>query len=46
MEERMFEIFGTGSPIQYDIGTDRKYIGTYQLYGGDLVYHLFEYIEV
>jgi hypothetical protein len=46
LEERMFEIFGTGDLIQYDMGTDRKYIGTYQLYGGDLVFHLFEYIGV
>jgi hypothetical protein len=46
LEERRFEIFGTAHPIQSDIGTDRKYIGTYQLNGGDLVFHLFEYTGV
>ena len=41
-EERLFETFGTGHPIPYDIGVDRKYIGTYQVQGGGLVFHLFE----
>jgi hypothetical protein len=41
-EERVFEIFGTGFSIKGDMGVDRKYIGTFQLEGGALVYHLFE----
>jgi hypothetical protein len=40
--ERVFEVFGTGHPIQEDMGTDRKYIGTFQLQDGFLVFHLFE----
>jgi hypothetical protein len=36
------EIFGTGHPIMFDVGiTKRKYISTFQLYGGDLVFHAF-----
>jgi hypothetical protein len=46
MEERRFEIFGTGASIHYDMGTDRKYIRTYQLYSKNLVFHLFEYTGV
>jgi len=39
-EKRYIEIFGTGNPI----GTGpRTYIGTYQLDGGKLVFHVFEY---
>lgn len=36
------EIFGTGHP--FDAATQRKYIGTYQLFEGDLVFHVFELI--
>ena len=42
-EDRVIKIFGTGHPIVYDAGVDRKYIGTYQLRGGSLVFHVFEY---
>jgi len=45
MEERYFEIFATGHPIKNETGTKRKYIGTYQLRGGALVFHLFERIQ-
>jgi len=45
-EIRYFEIFGTGHPVNYDMGTNRKYIGTYQLQDGSLVFHVFEYIGV
>jgi len=38
---RAFEIFGTGHPITTDIGTDRKYLATFQISNG-LVFHVFE----
>lgn len=41
-EERYFEIFGTGHPVPVDMGVERKYINTFQLRGGSLVFHLFE----
>lgn len=41
-ENRMFEIFGTGGVVYYDMGVNRKYIGTGQMQGGGFVYHLFE----
>lgn len=43
-EERIFEVFGTGHEINYDMGVERKYINTFQLAEGDLVFHLFERI--
>ena len=45
LETRTFEIFGTGNTIYYDMGVERKYIGTYQVLGGDLVFHCFERIS-
>lgn len=39
-ETRVFRIFGTGQSI--DDPRDMKFIGTFQLYNGDLVFHLFE----
>lgn len=41
-EERCFEVFGTGHTVHCDMGIDRKYIGTFQLHNGGLVFHLFE----
>lgn len=41
-ETRHFEVFGTGHPIKHDATMNRKYIGTYQLQGGSLVFHVFE----
>lgn len=41
-EDRVIEIFGTGHPIHYDMGIERKFIGTYQISGGVLVFHAFE----
>lgn len=38
-EEREFATRGTGHPITFS--TDR-YVGTYQLHGGCLVFHVFE----
>lgn len=44
-EKRHFEVFGTGHNIYYDMGVERKYINTFQLEGGQLVFHLFERIN-
>ena len=44
-EKRHFEVYGTGHNIHYDMGIVRKYINTFQLEGGLLVFHLFERIE-
>ena len=44
-EERYFEVYGTGHEIHYDIGINRKYINTFQLESGSLVFHLFERID-
>lgn len=41
-ETRYFEIFGTGHNVPVDMGIERKYINTFQLEGGRLVFHLFE----
>ena len=41
-ETRLFDIFGTGHPIHCDMSIGRRYIGTYQLNGGSLVFHVFE----
>ncbi len=38
-ETRDFEILATGQP--FDL-TDQKFIGTFQLQGGSLIFHLFE----
>lgn len=42
LEERVFRIVGTGSPIFYDIGTEYKFIGTVPLCEGSLIFHVFE----
>lgn len=40
---RSFRVYGTGHPIEDpDEGNEQQYIGTYQLHGGKLVFHLFE----
>lgn len=44
-ELRAFEVFGTGHEVYCDMGIDRKYIGTYQLHGGALVFHVFERLD-
>jgi hypothetical protein len=38
-EPRHLEIYGTGNPIPDDPG---KYIATFQMHGGSLVFHAFE----
>ena len=40
-EKRTFAIFGTGHPIPITVKQE-NYIGTYQVYSGQLVFHLFE----
>jgi len=46
-EDIMFEIFGTGGSIHYDMGVERKYMGTYQneMFGESFTWHLFERIN-
>jgi hypothetical protein len=41
VKEKVIEIFGTGHEMYCD-GISRKFIGTFQMHGGLLVFHLFE----
>jgi hypothetical protein len=41
-EVRVFEIYGTGHPVDDD---PKKFLGTFQLRGGDLIFHVFEKIS-
>lgn len=41
--KRTFEIFGPGHPVPE---ATRMYIGTYQLYNGSLVFHLFQLLSL
>lgn len=42
-----FEIVATGQPLQrLATGEQRKHLGTVQLYGGSLVFHVFEIVQV
>lgn len=46
-EPRTFEMVGTGHPLpQLATGERRKYLATFQLYGGSLVFHFFEIVQV
>lgn len=45
IEERLFEMYGTGHDIHYDMGVERKYIGTYQYQKGEFIGHIFERIN-
>lgn len=45
-EKRVIEIIGTGHPVECDATIERKYIGTYQLLGGQLVFHVFERLKI
>ena len=40
-EEETFEIYGTGDIVTYDMGIDRKYIGTFLSEDDNFVWHLF-----
>ena len=46
LEQRLFEVFGTGHKIMYDMGVTREYIGTYKMRNDRLVFHVFEYTGV
>lgn len=41
IEKRSFMIVGTGHEIEF---TNGKYIGTFQMHGGGLVFHLYELV--
>lgn len=45
LEERTIQIFETGHPVSCDTGIERKFISTYQLMNGNLVFHVFEQIK-
>ncbi len=45
-EVRRFRTFGTGHPIFGSEDSKLAYVGTYQLSGGQLVFHVFEEIPV
>lgn len=38
-EDRIFQIIGTGHPIS---SNPSHYLGTFQIHGGDLVFHIYE----
>lgn len=43
---REFRVFGTGHPVDLSGGSQTgAFVGTFQVYGGDLVFHLFDYGE-
>lgn len=44
-EQRSFEVFATGEPVNVDMGVERRYLGTAQLESGRLVFHVFERIN-
>lgn len=45
-EDVEINIIGTGHAIYHVDGkTERKYIGTYQLHGGQLIFHVFQRIK-
>lgn len=45
LEERFFELFGTGHSIHNDMGIERKYVGTYQYQRGEFIGHIFERVS-
>ena len=44
-ELRFFEVYADGQDIHCDMGIERKYLNTFQLHGGSLVFHLFERVN-
>ncbi len=44
-EKRVFRLAGTGHPINFDMGSEYKYINSFQLNDGALVFHLFEWVS-
>lgn len=45
-KEYIIEMYGTGHPIECSGFNERKYISSFQLYGGGLVYHAFNYLGI
>ena len=45
-EPRQFEVYDTGQLIHYDMGIDRKYLGTVKLQNDRTIVHVYEYIGV
>lgn len=45
LKERIFDTFGTGNPVDNYINYTHNYIGTYQVRGGSLVFHVFERVS-
>jgi hypothetical protein len=45
MEKRRFEIFATGEEINCQLGIERKYLGTFQIFSDTLVFHVFERLK-
>ena len=45
LENRYIQIFGTGYPINYDTPISRKYITTFQMANGQIVFHAFELLK-
>jgi len=45
-EKRIFRLAGTGHPIVFDMDSDYKYINTFQMNGGLLIFHLFEILGI
>lgn len=43
MQDRHLRVYGTGHPVE--VVDEVNYIGTYQLHGGSLVFHVFEDID-
>ena len=41
-EVRHFEVYGTGHTIADPVNTTRTFIDTVQMYGGSLIFHVFE----
>jgi hypothetical protein len=45
-EEVIFEIFGTGHSMPWNMGVDREYVGTVQFNNGDLVLHIYKWTGI
>lgn len=41
-QDKCIEMFGTGHPVNCDMGVSRTYIGTFQMNNTGLVFHAFE----
>ena len=42
LQPKTIEVYGTGHDMPQDMGINRKYIGTFQMNSGSLVFHVFE----